>query len=243
MTSRQLGQFGVGANRLDKLARGRAGGPLHPQHVAHAISLLASDDAVFTCDVGLATVWAARYLSLENGRRLIGSFWHGSMANALAQAIGAQAAQRERQVVALCGDGGFSMLMGDLLSLGQLKLPIKVIVFNNSFLGFIELEQKSTGFLNTGTKLTNPNFAALAESVGIKGLRIEDPSEVEEVIAQAMAHNGPVVVDAVVTNMELVIPPKITGQMAKGFTLYMLKAVLNGRVDEVLDLAATNFFR
>jgi pyruvate dehydrogenase (quinone) len=228
---------------LDELAQGRPGGTLHPQQVARVISEKAAGDAIFTCDVGLPTVWAARYLSLGGGRKLLGSFWHGSMANALAQAIGAQAAAPNRQVVALCGDGGFSMLMGDLLSLRQLKLPIKAIVFNNGTLGFIELEQKSSGFVDTGTRLENPNFAAMAESVGIKGLRLTDPADTERVLEEALAHPGPVLIDAVVNRMEMAMPPKITTEMAKGFTLYMLKAVLNGRANEVVELASTNLRR
>ncbi len=228
---------------LDELATGRKGGVLHPQHIVRVLSELAADDAIFTCDVGLPTVWAARYLAMNGRRRLIGSFWHGSMANAMAQAIGAQAASPGRQVVSLSGDGGFAMLMGDLLSLRQLKLPAKVVVFNNGTLGFIELEQKSSGFLNTGTELENPNFAMMAEAVGIKGVRIEDPAEVEGKLAEALAHPGPVVVDAVVNRMELAMPPKVTAQMAKGFTMYMLRAVLNGRADEIVELALTNVRR
>jgi pyruvate dehydrogenase (quinone) len=228
---------------LDELASGRPGGPLHPQHVARVASDRAARDAIFTADVGLPTVWAARYLQMGGGRRLLGSFWHGSMANALSQAIGAQAAAPDRQVVALCGDGGFTMLMGDLLTLKQLALPVKVIVFNNGSLGFIELEQKSSGFLDTGTRLDNPDFAAMANSVGIKGLRLDDPWQVDQVIAEAMAHPGPVLIDAVVTRMELAMPPKITAAMAKGFSLYMLKAVFNGRTDEVVDLATNQLFR
>jgi pyruvate dehydrogenase (quinone) len=135
------------------------------------------------------------------------------------------------------------MLMGDLLSLSQLKLPVKVIVFNNGALGFIELEQKSSGFLDTGTELKNPNFAAMAEATGIKGVRIEDPSEVEGKLAEAFAHPGPVVIDAVVNRLELAMPPKVTTEMAKGFTLYMVQAVLNGRADEVVTLARTNLLR
>jgi pyruvate dehydrogenase (quinone) len=228
---------------LDDLASGRTGGPLHPQHIARVVSKLASDDAIFTCDVGLPTVWAARYLTMNGRRRLIGSFWHGSMANAMAQAIGAQAAFPQRQVISLSGDGGFTMLMGDLLSLAQLKLSVKVIVFNNGALGFIELEQKSTGFVDTGTRLVNPNFAAMADAIGIKGVRIEGPADVESKLAEAMAHPGPVLIDAVVNRMELAMPPKVTAEMAKGFTLYMLKAVLNGRADEVVELARSNLLR
>src|ERR1700677_4969086 len=154
---------------LDALAHPTPGKrPIHPQQVAKAVSDLASDDAIFTCDVGLPTVWAARYLKMNGKRRLIGSFWHGSMANAMAQTIGAQSAFKGRQVVSLSGDGGFAMLMGDFLSLAQLGLPVKIVVFNNSALGFIELEQKSTGFLNTGTDFKNPNFSAMAEAVGVR---------------------------------------------------------------------------
>src|ERR1700730_1880813 len=229
---------------LDDLAVGTPGkGLIHPQQIAKAISDHAAEDAVFTCDVGLPTVWAARYLTMNGSRRLIGSFWHGSMANALAQGIGAQAAFPGRQVISLSGDGGFTMLMGDFLSLVQLRLPVKVVVFNNGALGFIELEQKSSGFLNTGTELQNPNFAAMAEAIGVRGIRLEDPAEVDTGIAAAFAHDGPVLVDAVVNRTELAMPPSITLEMAKGFTLYMVKAVISGRADEVIDLARTNLWR
>jgi len=229
---------------LNDLAIGTPGkGLIHPQQIAKAISDHAAKDAVFTCDVGLPTVWAARYLTMNGSRRLIGSFWHGSMANALAQGIGAQAAFPGRQVVSLSGDGGFAMLLGDFLSLVQLNLPVKVVVFNNGALGFIELEQKSSGFLNTGTELQNPNFAAMAEAIGVRGVRLEDPSEVDEEIATAFSHDGPVLVDAVVNRTELAMPPSITMEMAKGFTLYMVKAVMSGRTDEVIDLARTNLWR
>ena len=229
---------------LDELAVGAAGQHLiHPQQIAKAISDQASEDAVFTCDVGLPTVWAARYLAMNGKRRLIGSFFHGSMANAMAQAIGAQAAFPSRQVISLSGDGGFSMLMGDFLSLVQLGLPVKVCVFNNGALGFIELEQKSTGFLDFGTGFKNPNFAAMAEAVGIRGIRLERPAEVEHGIAAALAHDGPVLIDAVVNRQELAMPPAVTVEMAKGFTLFMVKAVMSGRGDELIDLARTNLWR
>ena len=230
--------------RLDDLAKGNpAKDIIHPQQIAKTISDQAATDAVFTCDVGLPTVWAARYLRMNGRRRLVGSFWHGSMANAMAQAIGAQKAYPARQVVSLSGDGGFTMLMGDFISLKQLNLPVKVVVFNNSALGFIELEQKSTGFLPFGTGFENPNFAAMAESVGIRGIRIESPAKVEEGIAAALAHDGPVIVDAVVARTELAMPPSITVEMAKGFSLYMVKAIMNDRADEVIDLARTNLWR
>jgi pyruvate dehydrogenase (quinone) len=216
---------------------------IHPQQVAKAISDHAAEDTVFTCDVGLPTVWAARYLAMNGKRRLIGSFWHGSMANAMAQAIGAQAAFPGRQVISLSGDGGFSMLMGDFLSLVQLGLPVKVVVFNNGALGFIELEQKSTGFLPFGTEFKNPNFAAMAEAVGMRGIRLENPGEVDAGVAAALKHNGPVLIDAVVNRTELAMPPAVTVEMAKGFTLYMVKAVMSGRGDELIDLARTNLWR
>jgi len=228
---------------LDELAVGRAGKPpIHPQQVAKAISDHAADDAVFTCDVGLPTVWAARYLAMNGKRRLIGSFWHGSMANAMSQAIGAQAALSQRQVISLSGDGGFTMLMGDFLTLVQHNLPVKVVVFNNGALGFIEIEQKSSGFLDFGTKFKNPNFAAMAEAVGVHGIRLEDPGDVERGIAEALAHDGPALVDAVVSRMVLPIPPSITVEMAKGFTLYMLKAVMGGRGEDLIDLAKANLW-
>jgi pyruvate dehydrogenase (quinone) len=180
---------------------------------------------------------------MNGKRRLLGSFWHGSMANAMAQTIGAQAAFPGRQVISLSGDGGFAMLMGDVLSLAQLRLPVKVVVFNNGALGFVELEQKSTGFLPIGTELHNPNFAAMAEAVGVRGIRLEDPAEVDEGIAAALAHDGAVLVDAVVNREELAMPPSITLEMAKGFTLYMVKALISGRGDEIIDLARTNLWR
>jgi pyruvate dehydrogenase (quinone) len=212
--------YAAARKELDRLARGTPGkGLIHPQQIAKTISDQAAPDAIFTCDVGLPTVWAARYLAMNGKRRLVGSFWHGSMANAMAQALGAQAAYPGRQVISLCGDGGLTMLMGDLLSLVQLNLPVKVVVFNNGTLGFVELEQKSTGFLDFGVDFKNPNFAKMADAVGIRGIRIEDAAQVEHGIADALAHKGPVLVDAVVNRTELVMPPSVTLEMAKGFTL------------------------
>lgn len=240
--TRARGHYRKARQGLDDLAApGRRG--IHPQQIAKALSDQAADDAVFTCDVGLPTVWAARYLAMNGKRRLIGSFWHGSMANAMPHAIGAQAAFPGRQVISLSGDGGFTMLMGDFLTLAQLGLPVKVVVFNNSALGFIELEQKSTGTLNVGTELKNPSFAAMAEAAGVRGIRIEHPDEVDRGIAEALAHDGPVLVDAVVNRSELAMPPAITLEMAKGFSLYMLRAVMNGHADEVIELARSNLWR
>jgi pyruvate dehydrogenase (quinone) len=242
LTQAQL-HYSKARRELDELAAGSRRDIIHPQQVAKAISDHAAGDAIFTCDVGLPTVWGARYLAMNGRRRLLGSFSHGSMANAMAQAIGAQKALPDRQVVALSGDGGFTMLMGDFISLVQLKLPVKVVVFNNGTLGFIELEQKSTGFLVYGAELNNPNFAAMAQAVGIRGIRLTNPGDVDDGITDALAHDGPVLVDAVVARTELAMPPAITVEMAKGFTLFMVKAIMSGRADEVIDLAKTNLWR
>ncbi|MFL6523057.1 MAG: ubiquinone-dependent pyruvate dehydrogenase [Nitrososphaera sp.] len=217
--------------------------PIHPQYVAKIINDIASDDTIFTCDVGTPTLWAARYLKMNGKRRLLGSFSHGSMANALPQAIGAQEAFPNRQVISISGDGGFSMLMGDFLSLRQLKLPVKIIVFNNGALSFVELEMKAAGILTRGTSLVDTDFSKLAEAAGILGIRAERPEHVEPMLIQLLQHNGPALLDVVVNRQELLIPPSINLEQIRGFTLYMIKAVLNGRGDEVVDLARTNLFR
>ncbi|MCH5586125.1 ubiquinone-dependent pyruvate dehydrogenase [Shimazuella sp. AN120528] len=227
---------------LDELATpGR--NVIHPQYLTKLVSDLAAEDAVLTCDVGTPTLWAARYLQMNGKRRLLGSFTHGTMANALPQAIGAQVSQPERQVISLSGDGGLSMLMGDLLTLKQHKLPIKVIVFNNGSLAFVELEMKAAGYLEMGTELDNPNFATLAQAIGMKGIRVENPLELEGAISQALQEDGPVIVDVVVNRQELAMPPSITFDQAKGFTLWMLKAVLSGHGNELVELTKTNLFR
>jgi pyruvate dehydrogenase (quinone) len=229
---------------LDDLAVGEPGRtPIHPQFVARMVDELAAEDAVFTCDAGTPTVWAARYLRMNGKRRLLGSFIHGSMANALPQAIGAQAAFPGRQVISLSGDGGLAMLLGDVLTLKQLRLPVKLVVFNNSSLGFVELEMKAAGLIDYGTDLVNPNFAKLAESADILGLRVEKPECLRPALQRALAHDGPALVEVIVNRQELSMPPTITVQQALGFSLYMVRAVLNGRGDEVVDLAKTNLFR
>ncbi len=229
---------------LDELATGRPGHkPLHPQFVARTVDELAADDTIFSCDVGTPTVWAARYLTMNGKRRLVGSFNHGSMANAMPQAIGAQCAFPGRQVVTFSGDGGISMLMGDLLSLRQHNLPVKIVVYSNSVLSFVELEMKAAGILGEGTKLVNPDFAEMAKSIGIFGVRVEDPAELREAVTSAFEHKGPALIDAVVSPSELSMPPTITLDEAVGFNLWALKAVLNGRADEVIDLAVGNLFR
>ena len=226
---------------LDELARpAPADRPIHPQYLTAVIDRLAAQDAVFTADVGTPTVWAARYLTMNGQRRLLGSFNHGSMANAMLQGIGAQAAAPGRQVISLSGDGGFTMMMGDFISLSQLGLPLKVVVYNNGSLGFVAMEMKAAGFLDVGTDLKNPDFAAMARAMGVAAFRVEASNQVEDAVAQALAHPGPALVDVVTAAQELVIPPKIKKEQAKGFSLSMLKAVMNGRGDEVLELARTN---
>lgn len=216
---------------------------IHPQYVARVLDELATEDAVFSCDVGTPTIWAARYLTMNGKRRLLGSFTHGSMANALPQAIGAQATYPSRQVISMSGDGGFSMLMGDLLTLRQHELPVKIIVFKNNSLAFVELEMKAAGILDFATDLHGPNFAKIAEGAGLLGLAAETPDQVAPMIAQALEFDGPALVEIPVSRQELSMPPSITYEQAKGFSLFMLKAVLNGRADEVVDLAKVNLLR
>jgi pyruvate dehydrogenase (quinone) len=229
---------------LDDLAVGEPGRtPIHPQYVAKILDELAAEDAVFTCDVGTPTVWAARYLRMNGKRRLLGSFNHGSMANALPQAIGVQASYPNRQVITLSGDGGVAMLLGDLLTLHQLKLPVKLVVFNNSSLGFVELEMKAAGLVDFGTDLVNPKFARLAESADIYGVRVEKPEELRPALSEALAHDGPALVEVLVNRQELSMPPTISLDQALGFSLYMIRAVLSGRGDEVVDLAMSNLVR
>jgi pyruvate dehydrogenase (quinone) len=229
---------------LDDLATGKPGRrPIHPQYLTRLLSEAATDDAVFTADVGTPTVWAARYLAMTAGRRLIGSWAHGSMANALPHAIGIQAASPGRQVISLSGDGGFAMLMGDILTLTQEKLPVKVVIFNNGTLGFVELEMKAAGYLETGVELQNPDFSALARSVGIHARRVEDPGDLEGAIRDVLAHPGPALLDVVTNRQELAMPPKLQAEQVKGFSLYALQAVMNGRGDAILDLAKSNLIR
>ncbi len=229
---------------LEELATDGSGkNPIHPQYVVRVLDELAAEDAIFTCDVGTPTIWAARYLTMNGKRRLIGSFNHGSMANAMPQAIGAQVSHPGRQVVSLSGDGGFAMLMGDLLSLRQLRTPVKIIVFRNESLAFVELEMKAAGVVEFGTDLENPNFAKLAEAAGLLGLTAESPDQVRPLIEQALKHNGPALVEIPVSRQELSMPPTITFEQAKGFGLFALKAVLSGRGDEIVDLAKVNLLR
>jgi pyruvate dehydrogenase (quinone) len=226
---------------LDELAKGTPGRkPIHPQYLARVVSEAAADDAVFTADVGTPTIWAARYLKMNGRRRLVGSWVHGSMANAMAHGIGVQASHPSRQVISLSGDGGFTMLMGDLITLTQMKLPLKVVVFNNGVLGFVALEMKAAGFLDSGVALNNPDFAAMANAMGIHAARVEDPGDLPAAVETMLAHDGPALLDVVTATQELSMPPTINAEEVKGFSLWALRAVMSGRGDAVLDLAKTN---
>ncbi len=226
---------------LDALAVGKPGvAPLHPEYVTHVLNEVAADDAVFTVDVGTPCIWAARYLRFNGRRRFVGSWSHGSMACALPQALGVQAALPGRQVISLSGDGGLAMLMGELLTSVQNKLPVKIVVFNNNSLAFVEVEMMSVGIVPFGTDLTNPDFSKVAEACGLFGVRVQRPEELRPALRQAFAHDGPALVEVMTERRELSVPPTITAQQAVGFSLYLARCVLNGSADEVIDLAKTN---
>lgn len=223
---------------VDEVATRR---PIHPGYVAAALDELAGPDAVFTADTGMCCVWGARYLGAAKGRRLLGSFVHGSMANALPQSIGAQSVCPDRQVIALSGDGGFAMLMGDVLTLAQHDLPVKIILFNNHSLGMVHLEMEVAGISPFGCNLKNPNFAALAQAVGLFGVRVEDPAEVRPALKQALAFKGPALVDVVTDRNVLAMPPRATIHQAAGFALAMTKIAFEGQIDDVFDTVAANW--
>jgi pyruvate dehydrogenase (quinone) len=236
-----LAHYARARRHLDALStsQGDADG-IHPQLVASTIDRLATDDAVFLADVGTPTIWAARYLRMNGRRRLVGSFTHATMANALPQAIGVQASQPGRQVVTLSGDGGIAMLLGELISLRQMHLPVKVVVFNNGALSFVELEMKAAGIVNYATDLDNPDFAAIAKAIGLYGVRVERSADLEGALTDAFAHDGPAVVDVRTARQELALPPKITTEQAKGFALYATRTILSGGGDAIVELARTN---
>jgi len=241
---KSLAHYAEARRSLDKLAEyGPTSEQIHPQVVTRMVSELATEDAIFTCDVGTPIAWTARYLKVNGKRRIVGSFNHGSMANAMLHAIGAQAAFPKRQVVSLSGDGGFTMMMGEFVTLIQTGLPVKIIVLNNGTLGFVELEMKANGFLDTGCDLKNPNFAAMANAMGIKGIRVERPADLKDAIQAAFSHDGPALVDVVSARQELIMPPTTTLSEAGHFGLFMMKAVMDGRLTELFDLAKENLVR
>ena len=209
--------------------------PLAPEHVTSVLSQVADNDAIFTVDTGMTAVWAARHLRMTRERRLIGSFNHGSMANAMPQAIGAQLAFPKRQVISMSGDGGFTMLMGDLLTLVQYELPIKLIVYNNSTLGMVKLEMRVAGYEDFGVDVKHTDFARMAEAVGIRGIRIDDSGDLEKSLVTAFRHNGPVLIDIVTNPDSLALPPKIHANEIAGYGLYVAKQTLHGRLFESID--------
>jgi pyruvate dehydrogenase (quinone) len=238
---RLTAHYGRARQRLQHAAEsGRRSSPVHPQLVAAMVNRLAAPDAVFTVDVGSPCIWAARYLRMNGRRRLIGSFNHGSMANALPQAIGAQASHPGRQVVTLSGDGGLAMLLGELITLRQQNLPVKVVVFSNGALSFVELEMKAAGIVTYATDLDNPDFAAIARAAGLFGARVEKAADLEGALREAFDHDGPALVEVVTARHELALPPKLTYGQIKGFTLYATRTVLSGGGEELVDLARTN---
>ncbi|PHO12486.1 ubiquinone-dependent pyruvate dehydrogenase [Malaciobacter marinus] len=230
--------------KFDKLASENSKvGLIHPQYLTKLINKYASDDAIFSCDVGTPTVWAARYLDMNGKRKLIGSFNHGSMANALPQAIGAKVSSPNKEVIALCGDGGFAMLMGDFLTLIQHKIKAKIVIYNNSSLGFVAIEMKAGGYLYENTDLTNPDFSAIANAAGVKGYKVEKPEELESTIKEFLKYDGAALLDVTTAKQELTMPPKITFESAKGFGIYMLRTIINGKGDELVEVAKENLLR
>jgi len=214
---------------------------IHPEFVASILNSLAASDAIFTVDTGMSCVWGARYIEATGKREMIGSFNHGSMANAMPQAIGAALACPGRQVIAMCGDGGLSMLLGDLATIMQYKLPVKIIVFNNRSLGMVKLEMEVAGLPDWQTDMVNPDFAMVATAMGIKGITVKDPDDVEQALKEAILFKGPALVNIMTDPNALAMPPKIEFEQVKGMALSMTKLVLNGRMDEVLDTVKANY--
>jgi pyruvate dehydrogenase (quinone) len=214
---------------------------IHPEAVAACLDKLAADDAIFTVDTGMCCVWGARYIQATGKRHMLGSFTHGSMANAMPHAIGAAFACPDRQVVAMCGDGGISMLLGDLATIKQYKLPVKIIVFNNRSLGMVKLEMEVTGLPDSETDMENPDFAMIAQAMGIKGITIDHPDDLENGLQQAFDYNGPVLVNVFTDPNALAMPPKVELKMIRGMALSMTRLMLGGKFQEVLDTVKSGY--
>lgn len=214
--------------------------PIHPEYAADILDELAADDAIFTVDTGMCNVWAARYLTPNGRRRVIGSFLHGTMANALPHAIGAQFAYPGRQVISMSGDGGLGMLLGELLTVALHRLPVKIIVFNNSSLGMVRLEMLVDGLPNFETDHAPVDFAAVARAAGIHGVRVTEPAAIRGALTEALAHPGPALVDLVTDPDALSLPPHITAAQVRGFALAASKIVLTGGVGRMIDMARSN---
>ncbi|WP_036924814.1 pyruvate dehydrogenase [Acidipropionibacterium thoenii] len=214
--------------------------PIHPEFVAHTLNEVAAKDAIFTADTGMCNVWTARYIDPLGTRRLIGSFLHGSMADALPLALGAQASHPGRQVISVSGDGGLSMLLGELVTARMHNLPIKVIVFNNSTLGMVKLEQLVNGLPDFGTDVHDVNYAGVATAMGFHAERVDDPTEVRRALTEALAADGPALVEVLTDPNALSLPPEIKGEMLIGFATAMSKVVLNRGAGEIMSMATSN---
>jgi len=214
---------------------------IHPEYVASVINELAAKDAIFTVDTGMCCVWAARYIDATGERKMLGSFNHGSMANAMPQSIGAALACPDKQVIAFCGDGGVSMMLGDLMTIVQYQLPVKIIVFNNRTLGMVKLEMEVAGIPDLETDMLNPDFTKVAEAMGMPGITITDPGEVRSEIEKAFLMDGPVLVTVQTDPNALAMPPKIEFDQMKGYALYMGKMMFTGRKDEVFNMISSNY--
>ena len=214
---------------------------IHPEFVASTLDKLAADDTIFTVDTGMSCVWGSRYINATGKRKMLGSFNHGSMANAMPQAIGAALACPGRQVIALCGDGGLSMLLGDLATISQYKLPVKIIVFNNRSLGMVKLEMEVAGLPDWQTDMHNPDFAMVAQAMGIKGITVNEPGDVKQALREALSYKGAALVNIMTDPNALAMPPKIEFEQVKGMAISMTKLMLNGRMDEVLDTVKSNY--
>lgn len=214
---------------------------ISPEFVASSINDLAGDDAIFTVDTGMCCVWGARYIQATGKRRMLGSFNHGSMANAMPMAIGASLTYPGRQIIAFCGDGGLSMLLGDLATIQQYRLPIKIVVFNNRALGMVKLEMDVQGLPDNETNMINPDFALVAQAMGFKGLTVRQPADLKKALTEAFVEDGPVLINVFTNPASLAMPPKVEWDQFKGYTLAMSKLILGGRMDEVLDTVKANY--
>ncbi len=214
---------------------------IHPEFVTAVINELAARDAIFTVDTGMCCVWAARYIEGTGERKMLGSFNHGSMANAMPQAIGAAFACPGKQVIAFCGDGGLSMLLGDLMTIVQYKLPVKIIVFNNRTLGMVKLEMEVAGIPDRETEMMNPDFTKIAEAMGMKSITISEPDEVKSGLEKAFLLEGSVLVTIQTDPNALAMPPKLEFDQMKGMALYMEKMMLGGRMDEIFNIISSNY--
>jgi pyruvate dehydrogenase (quinone) len=214
---------------------------IHPEYVASVINELAHKDAIFTVDTGMCCVWAARYIAGTGERKMLGSFNHGSMANAMPQAIGAAFACPDKQVIAFCGDGGLSMMMGDLMTIVQYNLPVKIVLFNNRSLGMVKLEMQVAGIPDIETDMLNPDFVKLAEAMGMYGILINDPADVRPELEKAFLQDGPALITIQTDPNALAMPPKLELDQMKGFAFYMGKMMISGRVDEIFKIIKSNY--